>query len=253
MELHLLSSLAEPFPAALAEITASLLQGNRDRQPAVAYLPAGAVHRHFVRETQAALRGIAQVIAVKVEAHPARRLQEALRRADLVYMPGGNTYLMAQRLHAAGAMPLLKRRLQEGLPLLALSAGCVLCGLDILTTNDINCCGCVHFDGLGLVGLNINVHYPGGDSRLQQERDERLGEYQLFHPHPVLALEDGAYLRVSGDAPPSGAGRGLALDSSSSNFQLLRGAGWWLEPEGRKERLETGWSRIIFGSPLLSS
>jgi peptidase E len=252
MELHLLSSLEEPYPAALAEITASLLQGIRNRQPVVAYLPAGAVQRHFIRETQAALRSLARVIAVKVEAHPPRRLQEALALADLLYIPGGNTYLMGQRLHAAGAMPLLRQRLQEGLPLLALSAGCVLCGLDILTTNDINCCGCVHFGGLGLAGMNFNVHYPGEDRALQQERDERLGEYQIFHPHPVLALEDGAYLRISAAPIPHDPGKNPASIPGDDRMALLHGAGWWLEPGRPKERLEADWSRVITGNPLNS-
>ena len=35
---------------------------------------------------------------------------------------------------------------------------------------------------------------PGDE---QTDRDERLFEYQAFHDHPILALEDGACLRLS--------------------------------------------------------
>jgi dipeptidase E len=106
----------------------------------------------------------------------------------------------------------IKERLLGGLPLVAFSAGTVLCGEDILTTNDINCCGCTQFAGLGLVDVNFNVHYPPVEGIERQERDSRLMEYQAFHDIPVIALEDGAYLLANEDG-----------------IQLIRGNGWLLK------------------------
>ena len=174
------------------------LVGNRP-DPLVAYLPAGNLQRHFVREVKGFLRGVAEVSAIKPEIHSIKRIYTILERADMLLIPGGNTYLMAQRLHQIGLVDELRRRILDGLPLVTFSAGTVLCGQDILTTNDINCCGCTRFDGLKLLPYNLNVHYPLQPGEAQQDRDERLEEYQFFHDRTVLALEDGACLQVTGE------------------------------------------------------
>lgn len=120
--------------------------------PWVAYLPAAAVERHFVRETKAAFRGLAEVRAIRAETHSRAYTRRILDAASLLYIPGGNTYLQAQRLHAAGLMAELRQRLQAGLPLLAFSAGAVLCGPDILTRNDENDCEGGSGEGISVVG-----------------------------------------------------------------------------------------------------
>jgi peptidase E len=191
----LFSSPPEPFPAALLDLARQLLAGKT--APLVGYLPAGSLERHFVREVKGYFRDIAEVSAMKPEVHTLARIRSLLRRADLLLIPGGNTYLMAHRLHAIGLLPELRQRLLDGLPLVTISAGTLLCGLDILTTNDINCCGCTQFSGLSLAPCNFNVHYPSLDGPEREERDQRIAEYQAFHPQPVLALEDGACLRLA--------------------------------------------------------
>jgi peptidase E len=195
MQCYLFSSAPEPSPAALVELVRALVGDRVD--PLVAYLPAGNIQRHFVREVKAFLRGVAEVSAVKPEVHSIKRIHSILERADLLLIPGGNTYLMGHRLHQIGIVAELRRRILDGLPVVTFSAGTVFCGQDILTTNDINCCGCTQFDGLKLVPYNFNVHYPVLPGEEQQGRDERLGEYQSFHDLPVLALEDGAYIQIT--------------------------------------------------------
>ena len=147
-------------------------------------------------ETKAAFRGLAEVRAVKLETHSAAHIGSILDRADLLYIPGGDTYLGAHRLHTAGLMDDLRKRILDGLPLVAFSAGAVLCGVDILTSNDANECGCTVFTGLGLVPFNLNVHYPPIDGEERQGRDSRLHAFSTEHHRLVLALEDGAYLHV---------------------------------------------------------
>jgi dipeptidase E len=113
-------------------------------------------------------------------------------------------------LHTAGVINDIRQHVLDGLPLVAFSAGTVLCGQDILTTNDINCCNCTTFASLGLIPFNINVHYPSEDGEERQERDYHLWEYQQFHNTPVLALEDEVYIRVTGN-----------------RFEVVRGTCWW--------------------------
>ena len=193
MQGYLFSS--PPEPSALVDLAGRVLMGKT--APLVGYLPAGNLQRHYVREVKGYFRGTAEVSAMKPDVHTLARLRSVLKRSDLLLIPGGNTYLMAHRLHAIDLLPELRQRLLQGLPLLTFSAGTVLCGVDILTTNDINCCGCTHFSGLSLTPCNFNVHYPSLDSPEREERDERVAEYQAFHPQPVLALEDGACLRLT--------------------------------------------------------
>jgi dipeptidase E len=194
MQLHLFSSPGEPFLADILAVTRQVLAGLVD--PLVAYLPVAAEDRHFVRETKAAFRGLAEVRAIKPEIHSPASMRSVLIRAGLVYIPGGNTYLAALRLRRSGLTDELRQRIRAGLPLVGFSAGTVLCGADILTTNDANLCGCADFSGLGLVPYNFNVHYPSLEGEERRARDARLQAYAADHQRAVLALEDGAYVRV---------------------------------------------------------
>jgi dipeptidase E len=68
-----------------------------------------------------------------------------LDNASLLYIPGGNTFCLKQRLHERGLMAEIQTRVRGGLPLVAFSAGTVLCGRNILTTNDMNVCAATDF------------------------------------------------------------------------------------------------------------
>ena len=202
IQLHLFSTPGEGGIEYIFEVARSILQGQS--APLVAYLPAANTHRRWIRETKAAFRGLATVTAINVETQPIGRILAILDRAALLYIPGGNTYLMAHRLHhfpkwpgGEGLMSELRKRILAGLPLIGFSAGAVLCGPEVLTTNDINCCGCTTFEGLNLVSFNLNTHYPAEPGEARQARDDRLQEYLTFHPgRTVLAMEDGAYIKV---------------------------------------------------------
>jgi peptidase E len=225
MQCCLFSSAPEPSPSALVELVLRML-GER-KHPLIAYLPAGNLQRHFVREVKGFFRGIAEVSAIKPEIHPIKRVLSILDHADLLLIPGGNTYLMAQRLHKIGLVGELRQRIVDGLPLVTLSAGTVLCGQDILTTNDINCCGCTQFEGLQLFPFNFNVHYPSSPIEAQQERDERLEEYQFFHDTPILALEDGACVQAGEHGLQTSAGvwefkHGLKVKRAEAEWQPLQ-------------------------------
>ena len=67
-----------------------------------------------------------------------REIENVIRDAALVYITGGNTFLLNHRLHVSGVMPYLKEKIQNGLPMVGVSAGMVLCGPNILTSKDMN-------------------------------------------------------------------------------------------------------------------
>jgi dipeptidase E len=126
-----------------------------------------------------------------------------LAEAEALFMGGGNTYALLQRLRAAGLLEAIRARVAAGMPYLGASAGSNVAGPTILTTNDWNVVGLDRFDALGLVGFNINPHYKEADPAMaafSETRDDRIREYHAINTNPVLGLEEGAWVIADGGA-----------------------------------------------------
>lgn len=120
-----------------------------------------------------------------------------LAAADALFMGGGNTYALLQRLRGAGLLEAIRARVAAGMPYAGASAGSNVAGPTILTTNDWNVVGLDRFDALGLVGFNINPHYKEMDPAMaafSETRDDRIREYHVVSSNPVLGLEEGAWV-----------------------------------------------------------
>jgi len=133
-----------------------------------------------------------------------------LERVDAVFVGGGNTYALLQRLHRAKLVEALRARITAGAPYVGSSAGSNLAGPTILTTNDWNVVGLDRFDALGLVPFNINPHYLETDLAMapgSETRDDRIREYHVVNGNPVLGIEEGTWVRVE-DAAVTVGGRG---------------------------------------------
>ncbi len=221
MEVHLFSSHGTPDLRDIISQCRRLLRGQKD--PVVAYLPAASVGDQQVEKTQAAFQGVARVVTIDPDQARPEEVKEALDQASLLYVPGGNTYVLSQRLHRKRLVEPIKERIQSGLPLVAFSAGTVFCGQNILTANSLNACGCTKFAGLGLVPYNFNVHYPSQDGEARKVRDSGLAEYHAFHQNPVLALEEDAHLRVTDEG-----------------VELVRGGAWLFQRGQKKVKLKVG-------------
>jgi dipeptidase E len=120
-----------------------------------------------------------------------------LAAAEALFMGGGNTYALLQRLRAAGLLEAIRSRVAAGMPYLGASAGSNVAGPTILTTNDWNVVALDRFDALGLVGFNINPHYKETDPVMapySETRDDRIREYHVANTNPVLGLEEGAWV-----------------------------------------------------------
>jgi dipeptidase E len=146
-------------------------------------------------------------------------MEAVIRNATLVYIPGGNTFLLNHRLHISKIMDYLHKKVTAGLPLIAFSAGTVLCGPNILTSNDINTVETPYFQGLNVTPFNINSHYPE-DEYMRAGRDAWLSEYHVFHDNPIVMLEDGACVHVEG-----------------RKTLLVRGNAWILRKGQEKQKL----------------
>ena len=211
MQIHLFSTPGKHGIEYIVDAARPILA--EKRHATVAYLPAACTEQNWARQTRTAFRGLASVKTIDVTKQPLARMLATLDQADLLFIPGGNTYLLAQRLHAvrvplvhreAGAADMIaeiRQRVLTGLALICFSAGSVLCGPDILSSNDTNESDCTNFDGLDLLPFNLNVHFPGEPGERRQQHEDRLQEFLSSNPGRVVwALEDGAYLQVANDA-----------------------------------------------------
>jgi dipeptidase E len=218
MNLHLFSNPGERDDIRYIIDAAKLyLAGKPDAT--VAYLPMASLYgAKWLEQTQKYFVDLARVEMLDAEMMELPEMESILRSAALVYIPGGNTFLLNHRLHISRLMPYLSKKIQAGLPLVAFSAGTVLCGPNILTSNDLNAVETPHFDGLNVTPFNFNVHYIG-----DLERDNWLVDYHDFHDNPVIIMADGSYVKIDG-----------------RKTQLVVGDAWLLRKGAEKERIRPG-------------
>src|SRR5512146_1379824 len=131
MELHLFCLPGMDEIRYILEAARPLLEGRDD--PVVAYLPAASLSGTWQEYTEKAFKDLATVKTLDPELTPLPEMEAILRFAALVYIPGGNTFYLNHRLHLSKLMEYLRRKVLAGLPVVAFSAGTVLCGPNILT------------------------------------------------------------------------------------------------------------------------
>src|SRR5512145_3303325 len=85
-------------------------------EPLVAYLPLASLANRWQEFTEKAFKGLARLETVNTETMTFSEIEAVLRRAHVVYLPGGKTFLLAHRLHTSRLMPYLRKKVQAGLP-----------------------------------------------------------------------------------------------------------------------------------------
>jgi len=220
VDLHLFSDPGENIRH-IIEASSPYLEDKDDAT--VAYIPFASLYaERWVEDAERAFSGLARLESVNAELMTQREIEEVIRKSAVVYIPGGNTFLLNHRLHTSGVVPYLKKKIQSGLPVVAFSAGMIICGPNMLTSKDMNTVETPHFDGLAVSPFNFVAHYPL-DMHGQSVKDEWLADYHFFHDNPVIMLCDGAYVRVNG-----------------KKTTLVRGEAYIFRKDSEKEKLEEG-------------
>ena len=220
MKLHLFSIPGKDDLQNILEASRPYLEDRPDAR--IAYLSLASLFaERWLDVTQEAFKNLASVDLINTETITLPEIQDILRRAAVLYIPGGNTFLLNHRLHISKLMPYL-RKLVQTMPVVAFSAGTVLCGPNILTANDLNSVGTPYFEGLKAVPFNFFVHY-GEDVYLQAIHDNWLVDYHVFQDNPVVIMSDNAYVKVEG-----------------KKISLERGDAWILRRGQEKEKLDLG-------------
>jgi dipeptidase E len=152
-------------------------------------------------------RAIAAMGSFGVEANSAHRSSDparAILEADVVLMGGGNTFRLLDTLYHLNVVDGLRQRVRAGATrYIGASAGTNVACPSIRTTNDMPICCPPAFDALGLVPFQINLHYIDTDplsTFMGETRDTRIEEFLEENDCPVLAMYEGSWLRIHGDA-----------------------------------------------------
>lgn len=134
-------------------------------------------------------------------AHRAASPARAIENAEAVFVGGGNTFRLLKALYDLELIVPLRRRVFEGMPYIGSSAGSNVAGATIGTTNDMPIVEPPSFAALGLVPFNLNPHYVDADpasTHKGETREERIAQFHEENDLSVLALAEGAMLRVEG-------------------------------------------------------
>ncbi|MBZ5552056.1 MAG: dipeptidase PepE [Acidobacteriia bacterium] len=131
--------------------------------------------------------------------HESANPQTAVETAGALFIGGGNTFRLLDRLYQFKVLESVRRRVGAGMPYLGASAGSNVACPTIRTTNDMPIVEPPSLKALGLVGFQINPHFldPDPNSRhMGETREERIIQFLEENETPVVGLREGAMLRV---------------------------------------------------------
>lgn len=130
----------------------------------------------------------------------------AVEEAEAIYVGGGNSFRLVERIHREGLLEPVRNRVIGGMRFMGVSAGTNSACPTMMTSNDMPIVLPPSFETFGLVGFQINPHYYSGHTwvkkgddlveHLGETRDQRIKEFHERNPHPVLGLFEGGILEV---------------------------------------------------------
>ncbi|MDO8617494.1 MAG: dipeptidase PepE [Candidatus Uhrbacteria bacterium] len=161
------------------------------------------------------------------------RMNEGIETAEAFFVGGGNTFRLLMELlktEPGGEVVLsqLRNRIFAGIPYIGTSAGANLACPTIMTTNDMPIVYPKTFNALDVFPYQINPYYIDPDPSSQhmgETRDVRLKEFHEEHETPIVALREGAWLRMENGRTHLGGENGAKLFYRGSNpIELYQGA-----------------------------
>jgi dipeptidase E len=145
----------------------------------------------------------------------------------VLFVGGGNTFRLLKKLQEEKLIEPIRERIRKGGRYLGSSAGTVIVGASIRTTNDMPIVEPHGLAALHALPFHFNCHYVDQDpasTHMGESRELRLQQFHEENASPVLAMREGAWLKVDEDRATLGGSTG----------------GRWFEPNCRPANLLPG-------------
>ena len=160
--------------------------------------PSGISHLEYTEKA----KNVFKILNLEIIDYTNEDLRESLEKCDGIFVGGGNTFLLLNKLYQYSLIDILKNKINSGIPYLGTSAGSNICGMTIGTTNDMPIVHVKSLEALGVIDFNINPHYLDpidGFKHMGESRETRINEFHKFNDQFVIGLREGSYLQVEGD------------------------------------------------------
>ena len=160
--------------------------------------PSGISHLEYTEKA----KNVFKILNLEIIDYTNEDLRESLEKCDGIFIGGGNTFLLLDKLYQYSLIDILKNKIDSGIPYLGTSAGTNICGITIGTTNDMPIVHVKSLEALGIIDFNINPHYLDqidGFEHMGESRETRINEFHKFNDQVVIGLREGSYLQVKGD------------------------------------------------------
>jgi dipeptidase E len=158
--------------------------------------------------------------AESLHRHDETDARALLRRADGIFVGGGETFVLLRELTRTGQLELIRERVLAGVPYGGASAGANIAGLVIGTTNDFPVTDIPSRDALALIPATINPHHPFPEQK--PDFDGRLGKIMI-------------YLRFNPEETVLALGNASIVVWREGRAKLVAGKGWIYQAAGARE------------------
>jgi dipeptidase E len=139
-----------------------------------------------------------EAVEVDLRKTKGKKLKEALRKKDGIYVMGGNTYYLREKMAKSGFDALLPLLLDEGKVYVGASAGSIVVGPDIRMARDPRVVKLKSFNGIGAVSFVVLPHYFDKEGiGLEGRGFVELARKELA-PNPVIPVSNGQAIVVNG-------------------------------------------------------
>jgi dipeptidase E len=169
----------------------------------ILFIPFAGVSRDY-EDYETLVKNSYEFLEAEIKSlHHYASLKSVIDKYDMILVGGGNTYNLLQTLQDRGDLEVIREEILRGKAYAGWSAGSIIAGPHIHTTNDMPITWPTSAKALGLFESPLNPHYTDQtlEGHMGETRDVRLHEYLVLNPkEEVIGLSEGCFLHVKGNS-----------------------------------------------------